>query len=277
MKTRHNKKRNTAFVYEALIKEATLSIIKGDAERKQRVVNIIKKHFGAKTLLRKDLECYRSLYENQNLAAETSHKILHEARRQKMLINPEGLFAAQSAMIHDVNKEIDTKVFNNFVPNYKTLATIDQIFNIKTDPKTMIMLENEIVSNMAEKGEVDNNQEVVDKLLLNTFVAKFNNKYNENLREEQQELLSNYISSFVDNSLSLKMYLNEEITRLKQQIRAANSTEYFKSDNQMSEKAMQVVEKLDSFSQQPISEAVLLTVLKAQELVGEIYNDGADD
>jgi hypothetical protein len=277
MKTKHNKKRNTAFVYEALIKEATLSIIKGDAERKQSVVNVIKKHFGAKTILRKDLECYRSLYENQSLTKETSEKILREAKMQKMLVNPNGLFAAQSAMIHDVNKEIDTKVFNNFVPNYKTLATIDQIFNIKTDPKSVIMLENEIVSNMTQAAPDQTEQEPVDNLLLDTFVSKFNDKYGENLREEQQQLLSNYISSFVDNSLSLKMYLNEEIARLKQELESAPSTECFKEDEAMAQKANQVVEKLNKFAQEPLSDAVLFTVLKAQELVGEIYSDGTDD
>jgi hypothetical protein len=211
------------------------------------------------------------------LTKETSERILREAKMQKMLVDPAGLFAAQSAMIRDVNKEVDTKIFNNFVPNYKTLASIDQIFNIKTDPKSMVMLENEIVTNMTQATPDDSSQEPVDKLLLNTFVSKFNDKYRENLREEQQQLLSNYISSFVDNSLSLKMYLNEEITRLKQELVRAPTTECFAGDTTMVQKANQVVEKLNQFAREPISDAVLLTVLKAQELVGEIYSDGTDD
>ena len=141
MKTKHNKKRNTAFVYEALIKEATVSIMKGDAERKNKVVGVIKKHFANGTVLKADLECYRALYENQNIDKSTSEKIVKEAKMQKMMIDPTGLFAAQTEMIHDVNKEIDSNVFGNFVPNYKTLATIDQIFNLKIDPKSRVILE----------------------------------------------------------------------------------------------------------------------------------------
>ena len=38
MKTRHNKKRNTALVYEALIREATVSILKEEHETKNKVV-----------------------------------------------------------------------------------------------------------------------------------------------------------------------------------------------------------------------------------------------
>ena len=37
MKNRHNKKRNTAFVFEALSHEATVAIIKGDQARKEKV------------------------------------------------------------------------------------------------------------------------------------------------------------------------------------------------------------------------------------------------
>ena len=45
MKTRYNKKRNTAFVYEALIREGTSAILQGDHDRKNTVVKLIKKHF----------------------------------------------------------------------------------------------------------------------------------------------------------------------------------------------------------------------------------------
>ena len=276
MKIKHNKKRNTAFVYEALIKEATLSIIKGDPARRQKVVDVIKEHFGARSILRRDLECYRALYENQNLTKEDSAKILREAKLQKRLVDPQSLFAAQTAMIHDVNKEVDSEVFNNFVPNYKTLATIDQIFSIKTDPKTVIMLENEIIDNMTNTINENESDAPVDKLLLNTFVDKFNQKYADNLRVEQQQLLSAYISSFVDNSLSLKMYLNDEIGRLKEELVRAPSTEYYEGDEEMIKKTQQVVEKLEKFANEPVSEALLLTVLRAQELVGEINSDGVD-
>ena len=36
MKNKHNKKRNTAFVFEALAREATVAIIKADIERKSQ-------------------------------------------------------------------------------------------------------------------------------------------------------------------------------------------------------------------------------------------------
>ena len=75
MRIKHNKKRNTAFVYEALIKEVTVAILKKDLRRRATAIKLLKKHFHEDSLLRRDLECHRALYENQNLNEETSKKI----------------------------------------------------------------------------------------------------------------------------------------------------------------------------------------------------------
>ena len=96
MRPKHNKKRNTAFVYESLVKEATVAILKNDYERRDKVVNIIKKHFNRDSLLRKDLEIYQSLYENQSLDKNTSTRILTEAKLASRLLDTEGIFVKQS-------------------------------------------------------------------------------------------------------------------------------------------------------------------------------------
>ena len=106
MKIRHNKKRNTAFVYEALIVEATVAILKKDTNRQTKALNIIKRHFKPGSALKKDLECYRSLCENQNLNVDTSRRIINEARLQRRMVGEKGLFANQTQIIHDINKEL---------------------------------------------------------------------------------------------------------------------------------------------------------------------------
>ena len=276
MKFKHNKKRNSAFVYEALIREATVATMKNDTQRKETAVRLVKKHFKAGSLLRKDLECYRSLYENQNLDRITCEKILREVKIQKRLIDPNGLFKQQTDLIRDVNMELSPTSFNNFVPNYKTLATIAQIFSDKISPKDQVILENAIVRNM---GELMTEQKVItpiDNVVYKTFVNKFNSKYADELLDEQKELLGYYISSFMDNALQLKMFLNEEVTRLKAKLEKAKDVDEIKSDGEMLNKTNQVIEKLNSYSKETISEEVLMTVMRTQALVKEIYNDGSN-
>ena len=275
MKIRHNKKRNTAFVYEALVREATVAVLKEDVERRDKTISIIKRHFHSKSLLKQDLECYRSLYENQSLDENTSQKVLAESRRQKIMIDPTGLFKQQTELIHDINKELTPEVFNNFVPNYKALATIDQMFSQKTSPKNRVILEGEIVKGMTTTAH-NVEAPAIDNVTFRTFVGKFNDKYENGLLQEQKDLLTRYITSFSDNGLELKMYLNTEIGRLKTKLAEAVNVDAIKNDEDMLNKTNQIVEKLKSFAKSDINENVLMTVLKTQSLVEEIYNGDND-
>ena len=273
MKLKHNKKRNTAFIYEALIKEATSALLKNNTEKREKIVKIIRKHFNQKSLLRRDLGCYRSLYENQSLERPICEKIVTEAKISQRLIDPHGLFKQQTELISDINKEVSRDVFANFVPNYKTLASIAQLFSDKLTPKDAIILENQIIEAMMANSHKNNEFEKIDEIIVRKFIQKFNEKYGDDLLVEQKELLSYYITSFTDNAVELKMFLNEEIKRLKEQLAKAKEFDEIKNDSVMIEKADKILEKLHSFNASTINDNVLTTVIKTQELVKEIYNN----
>jgi hypothetical protein len=68
------------------------------------------------------------------------------------------------------------------------------------------------------------------------------------------------------------MFLNEEISRLKEALVDSSSDEIFTEDAEMKQKAVQIIEKLEGFKQAQIDDDILLTVLKTQELVKEMSN-----
>ena len=275
MKAKHNKKRNTAFVYEALLKEAVASIIKKDLKESKKIVNLIRKHFGPGSLLRRDLECYRSLYENQSLDKAIGERILKEATIAKKMISQDDLFIQQSEFIKDINKNVSPSVFNNFVPNYRTLATINKMFNTPS-PKEKVILENKIIENMSGTAEESMVQDI-DNFSYKVFVNKFNERYSDGLLKEQKELLGYYITSFADNSIELKMFMNEELGRLKNVLNEALAKEEIQTDTEMKQKTLQVIERLNEFGTTEVKrEKVLITVLKTQQLVREIYKDGSN-
>lgn len=276
MRTRYNKKRNTAFVYEVLIREGTSAILQKDEQRKSAIVKIIKKHFSTRSLLYKDLECYQSLQERQSLSEDKCLRVVKEARLQKRMIDPSTLFKQQTNLIKDVNKELEPAVFNNFVPNYKSLANIYQMFSDNIDPKSAVILEELVVGHMS-KDSVPLPELEIDNLILETFINKFNNKYNDKLMTEQKRLLNLYISSFVDNSVELKMFLNEELIRLKKGLKSSKSNVYISVDDQMKVKTEQIIEKLEGYRQVEADENMLLTILKVQQLVGEIEENGSSN
>ena len=226
-------------------------------------------------IMRRHLDCYRSLYENQHISKEVGEKILHEAKMASRLIDPQGLFRQQTRLIKDVNKNLSPEVFNNFVPNYKTIATIDQILSTKVSPKQRVMLESWIVENMMNTDHMVQEMPTIDNLALASFTAKFNEKYESTLSEEQKTLLSLYITSFSDNGVELKTFLNEEIGRLRDSLTSSTDQSVFKEDPEMNIKAEKVVDKLKSLFETRVDENVLLTVLRTQELVKEL-NNGSD-
>ena len=251
-----------------------MAIIKKETHKKNKIVKIIREHFAPDSLLKKDLDCYRSLYTNQNLDKETSEKILFETKMQRKFIDLKGVFDEQTALINTVNKEISPSVFSNFVPNYKTLATISQLFSDKISPKNRVLLENKIIFNMGLKTKEAKNSQQIDKTVYKVFVEKFNNKYDTQLLEEQKELLNYYVTSFSDNALSLKVFLNEEIARLKTKLEGAKEIKEVSSDEQMLERTNMIIDKLNSFAKEEMSDEILLTIMKTQALVKEIYSDG---
>lgn len=273
MRIKHNKKRNTAFVYEALIVEATVAMLKKDQTRHKKSIQILKKHFGAQNVLARELRCYRSLYENQNLSADISKRILSEAKQQQGNLNSKEIFESQTSLINDINKGLGTSVFNNFVPNYKTLATIAQLFSDNISPKNQIILENKVIDSMSN-GALPSEKPQLDSVTYRVFADKFNTKYQTELLPEQKELLMHYISSFSDNAVSLKSFLNEEITRLKLFLENSLENLEISSDEEMKEKTNTIIEKLETFSSKGVEENLLLTVLRTQSLVKEISSNG---
>jgi hypothetical protein len=126
---------------------------------------------------------------------------------------------------------------------------------------------------MIKKQEEQQNVTTIDTVVIKEFIAKFNKKYSGELLLEQKELLAFYISSFADNSLELKMFLNEEIERLKNKLIEAKSLDEINADENMGNKTDKIIDKLNSFSSAAINDDVLTTVMKTQQLVKEIYDD----
>ena len=197
---KHNKKRNTAFLYESLIKELTMSIIKADNQRKSLIINIIKENFGKNSVLKKDLEVYNSILENKDsMTQEFSSKFLEETKKDFNNLGRKEVFNAQTRLIESINKNLSNSVFANFVQNYKNIATVGQWFSSDgLNAKSRLLVENKVLNIITPKEKTNDKMVHIDNLTYRTFVDKFNETYDKSLRENQKLLLTNYITSFSD-------------------------------------------------------------------------------
>lgn len=278
MRLKHNKKRNTAFVYEALIRELTKSVVKNNKHKQNKIVSIMKEHFGQGTELSKELDVYKSIYETTDLEKNIAEKVITEAKHKYSSLNKGTIFKEQSALISKINKTLSKSIFNNFIPNYKNIATVYSIFQDALPIKDRVLLEESILEQMSSSAEIpQQEQQPMDNIVYNTFVNKFNEEYSGKLNENQKELLTKYISSFSDNGLEMKIYLNEEIGKLKQGLESCKKDADVASDSTLKDKIDKVYSILESYKDKEIDTDLIELVLKTQDLVQEINsNDNID-
>ena len=267
MRLKHNKKRNTAFLFEVLSREYVKAIIKKSTAKQNIIKDLIKEHFCKPSVLNEELSLYREIIESKNLDETEATEILEEAKKRYEVLDKKNIFHKQNKLIKEMNYKLTQYVFANFVPNYKNLATIYNIFNNKTSIKEKILLEQKLIDNLTTRTE-SSDIEHVDNLTYKTFVKKFNEKYAD-LPNEQKELLTNYISSYADNSLGLKSYLNEQIGDLKSELEKHKVSVVFESED-MQEKYDQLIIKLESYRDSVIDHNMVSEVLKIQEVVREL-------
>jgi|TARA_R100000951_G_scaffold22134_1_gene18389 hypothetical protein len=272
MKLRHNKKRNTAFLYEALVKELTKAIVNKDIEKKNVLVSMLKENFSTGRVLQKELELIKVLSETKETDLYTAERLLKESVKRYTALSQDEIFEAQSMLIESINKNLSKEVYGNFVPNYKHLATIWQMFTQNTSVKEKVLLERTLISAMISKGkETIKSKQMphVDKLVFKTVIENFNKSYDGELLAEQKELLNNYIISFGANEVEFKVYLNEELGRLKNEVTTLKEKEVMLENKDLAGKLEDVRATLDKFQTKKINPAMLEKVMQVQKLVKE--------
>ena len=263
-KIKHNKKRNTAFLYETLVRELTKTTITRDNGTKNTIVSILKEFFRPGTSLSRELNLYQNILNTKVEEKRLAEKIIYESRLERSAIDDKKLFNEQSALISRINKELSQEVYSNFVPNYKDLATLHQIFNnSRVEAKTRVLLEETILEGMLLKSKKleENNMSHIDNIVYKSFVERFNNHY-KNLNERQKVLLKTYIGS-VEDELEMKIFLDDELGRLKEEIIASEELEIFP------EQKKEILDLIESYSDKRIGEEELKKILKIQQLIEE--------
>lgn len=271
---KHNKKRNTAFLYEALVQELTKSVVEKNEERKQKIVSILKEHFSKGKILYAELSTYRTITEAKNLDIEMAKKLFFETRLDYESLPKDAIFRDQTRLINKINKKLGASVFSNFVRNYKDIASISQIFNNTVPAKQRVLLEQNIISEMSSETQEPAKMLPIDNITYKTFINKFNEKYGNSLLEEQKDLLTNYLVSFSDNGISLKIYLNEELDRIREKVEICSEIKEIREDKQMLHKTNKILEKLELFKEKQFDQKMLGELLKIQHFVNEAQIDG---
>jgi hypothetical protein len=275
MKLKHNKKRNTAFLYESLVRELIKNVMRKDEVKKQTTIELMKRYFHAGSPLGKELKLYKALYETTNLQPIDAEKLLHEAKMAYFgygFASPQQIHDEQSQLIAAVNKKLSPEVFSNFVPNYKSLATIQQIFSKEMSLPSRIMLERKVLDDLCSKKPIVEQKEEkikLNDLIVKTAIKTFNKKY-EGLNENQKKLISKFVTRDEETEPELRFFVAEEFARIKDKLSTSINIREFKEDKLMQEKAKKTLSLISEAIKKDIDEEGVALLLKLQELEKEL-------
>jgi hypothetical protein len=269
-KLKHNKKRNTAFLYETLIKELAKSVVYSNKEHQKLVSSIIKEHFKKRSILDQELSLYKQVYETKEYPKEVAEKLINTVKAEHSRLDQKAIFEEQSKLISKINHLVGTDAYDNFVPNYKTLATISQIFNRSTEPRKRILLEQELIESVSSKQpEKKMVLERTDSLVLKRFIERFNESYEGKLLKEQKQLLSKFVSHNPD-SIELKVFLNEEVHRIKEKLKDLSTSSFLKENETLAANVKQTIAYLQNLKIDRVDEGLVEKIMYLQEFVGEV-------
>ena len=245
MKAKHNKKRNTAFLFEALVRELTKSFVSKNAKRSKKVKSILQQHFKKGSPLHEELSCYKALQGDFQLDHYTAEKMIFRAKNKYDTIEKKEIFKEQSEVVGKINKALGKEVYSNFVPDYKTYATLSQIFGDKISVKNRVLLEKQILETLTTENSNKEELKHVDSLVVKSFTKRFNDKYVD-LLPEQCNLLEQYVLSFGPNEADFRLLVGRELTTIKEKVENSLNLKEVRDDEQMVSNTKKLLEKLNS-------------------------------
>ena len=222
----HSKYRNTAILFELLIRKITSEMI---SENNSQAINILKKYFTG-TEIAKENRLYQTLLKNQNLTESKSNTIIETISKLSSKLDRKKLSKEKYNLIKEIKASYDIEdFFKASIDNYKTLASVYTLIesNFVEDPHPSIiinaktnLLEYLVESTTPKETQIYQELSQMDKgdrfLIYKVMLENFNKKYHD-LGEEQKIILKTYVNN-ISNSPSLKEFINKKFTSLKKSL-----------------------------------------------------------
>ena len=99
IKFKHNKKRNSAFLYEALIQELAKAVISKNKKLQTQITKIIKESFTRDSMVYRELKLYKAITHTKEVGIITAEKIINEVKARHKDIDKKQLLSEHKSLI----------------------------------------------------------------------------------------------------------------------------------------------------------------------------------
>ena len=280
---KHNKVKNTAFLYECLTRQITSDVLSN--VEPSPALAIVKEFFKPTTILGKELVLYKALTSKKLKNENKINYLVDSVLRERTKLNYSELRRGKYNLIKKITEHYELKdFFRTRISNFKDIASVYKLFEIQTNsnPFEETEIRFVVMENLKDKDTPKSEkQSVVEKfekeskdlrlLSYKILVDKFNQKYS-NLNESQRDLLKTYINN-ISNTSTLKEFMANEITTLKDKISKIHPKIDDKVVSIKLKECLNVLKKLNKGN--VVNEEQLITMMRFYSLLDEI-NEAVD-
>ena len=275
---KHNKVKNTAFLYECLTRQITSDVLSN--VEPSPALDIVKEFFRPTTILGKELVLYKALTSKKLKNEGKINYLVDSVLRERAKLNYSDMRRARYNLVKKITESYELKdFFRTRISNFKDIASVYKLFEIQHNSNPFeeteirfIVMENlkDTDSPKTEKTSVVEKFEKESKdlrlLSYKILVDKFNQKYS-NLNESQRDLLKTYINN-ISNTSTLKEFMSDEIKTLKEKISKIHPKIDDKVVSIKLKECLNVLKKLNKGN--VVNEEQLITMMRFYSLLDEI-------
>lgn len=229
MSNPHNKKRNVGIIYEQLLQRASAALVDNDTKTVEVCTSIIKKYYKPGTEIFKEFRLFQALLNTTVKSEALSLRIIQEAKRGVHMFSQHQIDIEKSALIRDINKNLnDANFFNLPIKEYRLYATLQTLMNDwqkedETSLSRIVEYEQKLLEWLGSDKDVsptlnELTTKDVSSLSVKIMNEKFEKKWGDKLNDLQRSLIKDYIHGKVDNQMleTIKNRAVRGLSRLKE-------------------------------------------------------------
>jgi len=275
---RHSKIKNSAIIFELLLRKLTSDTING--VENSSALSIIREFFNKKTAVGKEYELYQTIIQNKFSTEVKATLLLEQVLAARKTLNEKKLRKEKYGIVKKLKETYDIEeFFDTKLDLYKEYASIYKLFECTDEDKPESILKEKItilehaVTIPKEKSK-DTLLETFEKehkdirlIAYKFLIDKFNKKYSSQLDINQRELLKEYIYN-ISNTNELLEYVKKTVIPIKKEL----TEQLHRVDDKVTQiKLQETISMLDKFDNVKfIKDGDILSLLRYYELIKEI-------
>ncbi len=264
---RHNKKRNAFIIYEQLITVASNLVASNRMNEAKYVISLVKKHYSTSTVLGKELKLFETIFKNKQSSKEQAFSLIEETLKQVGSTSLTEIEKSQNSLLKDINENVSPDLYNIPIKDYKTMASIQILFNEArnnykdTLPAERAKINNALIERICQP--LAEQEEPIDNFTYKVLVKKYNDTYYKLVNEDQKDILKGLALYRINNDLKQFSTLVESKIQIIQ--KALSEKKHYEGIN---EAYQQVIDTKYDFS----NEEHIYEIMRFLDLVEDLQN-----